>query len=461
MTQPSADRLALLYRISQRFNSSLDLDEVLKQVMDEVIAATRAERGFLMLRDATGQLVFHAARGIERQTIDAPQFQISRGVVERVAHEGLPRLSSDAQSDAWLSGRASVLGLGLRSILCVPIQLKGVAIGVIYVDNRLQAGIFTAADLELLTAIAASAANAIENARLYTNLIELNKSLERFVPREFLQLLGQQSVMDVKLGDHTQMDMSVLFSDIRGFTTLSECMTPQENFDFLNHYLRHVSPVIRAHGGFIDQYYGDGIKALFPQQADDALQSAIGLRTALHAFNLERQQHGQEPIEIGIGLHTSTLMLGTIGEDPRMTVTVIGDAVNTTARLEGLTKLYGAAIIASEQTLQHVSDPRQYHYRYLGKVQVKGKLRPVSIVEVFDGDHEETMRAKLETRADFEEGLRLYQHGEFAAAHECFAHILAWHSSDKTVRLYHERAGHLLTHGAPPDWAGVEVLTEK
>ncbi len=166
------DRLAVLYRVSQTFNSTLELDDVLARVMDEVIAVMHAERGFLMLRNAQGQLEFQVARGLDQRTIAAPEFQISRGLVDRVAAEGQPRLTSDAQSDAWLGARASVAGLGLRSILCVPLQLKGVTTGVIYVDNRLQVGIFNADDLDLLSTIAATAATAIENARLYKVAVE-------------------------------------------------------------------------------------------------------------------------------------------------------------------------------------------------------------------------------------------------------------------------------------------------
>src|SRR5574341_1141604 len=170
MAQPSPDRLNLLYRVSQAFNSSLDLDEVLKRVMDEVIATTRAERGFVVLREPDGQLVFRAARGLEQTTIDAPEFQISRGVVERVVSEGKARLTSDAQQDAWLGTRESVRGLKLRAVVCVPLALKGQPLGAIYVDNRMQAGIFTSGDLELLNAIAASAAVAIDNARLFRDV---------------------------------------------------------------------------------------------------------------------------------------------------------------------------------------------------------------------------------------------------------------------------------------------------
>ena len=171
-SQPSSDRLALLYRLSRTFNSSLDLDEVLNRVMDEVIAATRAERGFVMLREADGRLIFRVARGMDRETIDDPQFQISRSVVERVAREGQPILTSDAQRDARFSMRQSVQSLGLRSILCVPLKIKEEVSGVVYVDNRLKIGIFTQADLELLSAIGSSAAIAIENARLYQVAVE-------------------------------------------------------------------------------------------------------------------------------------------------------------------------------------------------------------------------------------------------------------------------------------------------
>jgi phosphoserine phosphatase RsbU/P len=168
-----SDRLALLYRVSQTFNSTLDLDEVLNSVLDEVITSTRAERGFLMLvDDHTSKLRFQAARGLDQHTIDDPQSQVSLGVIDRVFSEGRPLLTSNAQSDDWLSERKSVMMLGLRSVLCVPLQRKGQITGIIYVDNRVQSGIFTSDDLDLLTSIAASAVVAIENARLYQLAVE-------------------------------------------------------------------------------------------------------------------------------------------------------------------------------------------------------------------------------------------------------------------------------------------------
>jgi signal transduction histidine kinase len=170
---PPGDRLDLLYRLSQTFNSSLDLDQVLHRVMDEVIAATGAERGFVMLREPDGQLSFSVARGLDRETIDDPEFQVSRSVVGWVAEQARSVLTRDAQADDRLSVRPSVQALGLRSILCVPLKSKEQVSGVIYVDNRVQAGAFLPADLELLASIAASAAIAIDNARLHRERVAI------------------------------------------------------------------------------------------------------------------------------------------------------------------------------------------------------------------------------------------------------------------------------------------------
>jgi sigma-B regulation protein RsbU (phosphoserine phosphatase) len=200
MARSELDSLTLLLQVGQLFNSTLDLGEVLNLVIDQVIAALRAERGILLLYDEDGQLRVRAARGVDRQTLESPEFEYSRSIVERVAREGEPLLTSDAQDASWLSTRQSVIALGLRSVLCVPLHVKGTRIGVVYVDNRLQAGIFTPEDLELLTTIAGSAATAIENARLYEIAVEkgrmeqelqMARSLQAsFIPRATPALEG-------------------------------------------------------------------------------------------------------------------------------------------------------------------------------------------------------------------------------------------------------------------------------
>jgi sigma-B regulation protein RsbU (phosphoserine phosphatase) len=196
----SGDRLALLYRLSQTFNSSLDLNEVLNRVIDEVIEILHAERGFIMLFAPDGSQNFSVARGLDRKTIDQPQSQISQSVVRKVATEGQPILTSDAQTDSRFNMRTSVMLLGLRSVLCVPLKAKEKVFGVVYADNRFEAAIFTPADLELLSAIASIAAIAIENARLYQMAVEqgrMQRELQMardmqttFLPQEIPQAPG-------------------------------------------------------------------------------------------------------------------------------------------------------------------------------------------------------------------------------------------------------------------------------
>ncbi len=175
---PPTNHLSLLLQLSQAFNSTLDLDALLNMVMDEVIAAVHAERGFVMLVRDDGEMSFRVARGLDQKTIEDPQFQVSRSVVSRVAKECIPLLTSDAQSDQRLSSKESIMIMGLRAILCVPLKLKDKLLGVIYVDNRVHAGAFKPEDRELLSAIANSAAIAIENARLY-QLAIVQARLER------------------------------------------------------------------------------------------------------------------------------------------------------------------------------------------------------------------------------------------------------------------------------------------
>jgi len=279
----------------------------------------------------------------------------------------------------------------------------------------------------------------------------------RFVPREFLRFLKIESIVDARLGDSVQAEMTIMFADIRSFTSLSESMSPQQNFDFINSYLSRVGPVIRQYNGFIDKYIGDGIMALFPNRAEDAVQAAIEMQHQVKIYNLHRQNSGYQPISLGIGLHTGTLMLGTIGEAERMESTVISDAVNLASRVEGLTKLYGVGIVASVQTLCRLDDPQHYKCRFLDRVQVKGKKTPVGVFEIYDGDSDTMIQLKAQTQTYFEQGIFLYYQQQFAQARRMFRRVLQVNKSDKAASFYAERCAILMKNALIMTLEGIEI----
>lgn len=298
-------------------------------------------------------------------------------------------------------------------------------------------------------------------AKRTAELAQLNAIYERFVPREFLAFLQKKSILDVRLGDQIQQELTIVFSDIRGFTSLSEKLSPQGTFEFINEYLAWVTPTIREYNGFIDKYIGDAVMALFPEQGDHAIQAAIAMQDQITRYNVYRKRQQKTSIQIGIGIHTGSLMLGIIGQEERMQGTVISDAVNLASRLESLTKQYAASLIISEQTLASLSEPSKYNFRFLGKVQVKGKKLPVSVFEILDAEELSIRTLKLQTKAEFEKGMRLYYERQFAEASVEFYNVLKSNPKDKVARLLLERAAHYMVYGVPADWANADILTEK
>ena len=288
------------------------------------------------------------------------------------------------------------------------------------------------------------------------NISLMNEANARFVPRQFLEYLGKDSIADIQLGDQVQKEMAVLFTDIRDFTTLSELMTPKENFNFLNNYLGYMEPVIRNNGGFVDKYIGDSIMALFPESTEHAINAAIEMRIKLSEFNHIISQFGQAPIDSGIGIHTGSLMLGIVGGEGRMEGTVISDAVNTAARLEGLTKIYGSKIIITEETLIKINDPTLYNYRFLDVVKVKGKKEAVYIFEIIDGDPEDIRELKDKTKESFNKAIQHYKNKDFNKALKLFKEIREVNQADQATQLYIDRCQKFIDLGFPDDWDGVE-----
>ena len=286
-------------------------------------------------------------------------------------------------------------------------------------------------------------------------LKETNQAYARFVPNEFLQLLNKNNIVDIQLGNNVKMNMTVLFSDLRSFTTLSENMSPQENFNFINAYLKEMEPIIRRHNGFIDKFIGDAIMALFIK-ADDALNASLTMLQKLDNFNQEFSQ-----IKIGIGLNTGELMLGIIGEQNRLQCTVISDAVNLASRLENLTKTYKSTLIISEETFLNLTDPYQNIIRFLDNIKVKGRTERVNIFEVFDCDEPQIREKKLATLPIFEEAVSLYQVHCFSKAKKLMQKCLDKNPHDAAAEVYLQRCQNFLNVDHSEAWEEIGKIMKR
>ncbi|MGK5093969.1 pentapeptide repeat-containing protein [Deltaproteobacteria bacterium TL4] len=297
--------------------------------------------------------------------------------------------------------------------------------------------------------------------KIHLELSKTNLAYGRFVPMEFLQLLGKRSIVDVNLGDQVQKNMSILFSDIRSFTSLSEQMTPAENFQFINEYLSYMEPIVIQHRGFVDKYIGDAIMALFDHNADDAVKASVDMLKELQNYNNHRNLLGKPSIQIGIGINTGSLMLGTIGGNNRMDGTVISDAVNLASRIEGMTKNYGASILISEYTFYQLKAPHTFSTRIVDRVQVKGKKDPVSVFEILDGEPPHQRELKKATASVFEQGLALYHLQEFDAAKSLFVGCQHKNPDDRALQLYIQRCEQYATRNPHEPWDGITRLDSK
>lgn len=283
----------------------------------------------------------------------------------------------------------------------------------------------------------------------------------RFVPYDLLKLLKKESIVDVNLGDHILSEMTILFADVRNFTVISEKMSVRDNFDFINSYLKHLGPVIRNNKGIIDKYLGDGIMALFSGQVDDALNAALSMHRVLEKYNKSKDSMRYHTVHLGIGIHSGSVMLGTVGEEQRMDGTVISDTVNLASRIEGLTKYYNALVIISNKVVEQLTQKDAYFIRYLDKIRVVGKMEPVCIYEVCDAEDKEIIALKKATLQDYNQALDYFYSRRFKEAARLFAQIMKANPNDKPAQMFYERAHHFTTHEPPSDWDGVIIYDKK
>lgn len=304
-------------------------------------------------------------------------------------------------------------------------------------------------------------------AKSYKQNMALTQMFEKFVPTQFLKTIAPEGIENIELGRAESGNITVLFSDIRSFTNLSETMTPQELLNFLNAYLKRMNEPIHANHGFIDKFVGDAIMALFDRpdgddadEARDAVLAALAMQEALQVYNQSRRSRGYLPISIGIGIHSGYAIIGTVGSADRMDSTVLGDVVNLASRLEGLTKYYNSKIIISSQ-VNNLLGGQAILRRKLDFVNVKGKDKPVEIFEIYNNDEEPARERKQYISEPYHAGLSSYYSRHWDAALNLFQLCLQAYPEDVVSRMYVDRCLEYKKQPPAKDWNGSLQLTHK
>jgi len=392
-----AETLSRIYELNELLGSVFKLEEIFAKVSEMIFRLTPADRFLVLLKNAeTGELDpfmadFRRRPRTQASSINsataAREISVSRTVLDRVISERISLLSLDTQADERLASAKSIIMQNIHSVMCAPLLGKDGVLGAIYVDCQQLIQTFTEDDLDFLNAVAGGTSIAVDNAMTHTRLVkeELARAkYGRFMPRFVVdQILANPH--ELILGG-TNAVVTVLFSDIRGFTTMSESLPPETVVQILNEYFSDMAPIVFSHKGLLDKYIGDGMMALFgvpyasEEAAVNAVSAAIAMQRRMEAVNQALRAIGLSEISIGIGINTGMATVGYIGSEERTDYTAIGDSVNLAARLEK--EAQAGQIIISQATRQAIGDRFPVRPADKGEVKVKGKRVPVQIYEV-------------------------------------------------------------------------------
>ena len=268
---------------------------------------------------------------------------------------------------------------------------------------------------------------------------------KRYVPRGLIRLLGAENIRDIDVGQHAECKVTIVFMDIRNFTTISEGLSSEETFELINSFLDLAVPVIESRGGIIDKFIGDAIMAIFPEDADEALLAVREILTGIPGLRLPAAAPG--PISVGAGINTGFVMVGALGNHQRMEVTIVGDSVNLASRLEYLNKTYGTSCVISEATLNSLELPDQFSLRMIDRIRVKGKVRPQSIYELIDVYPEDKKQRIQSTAEAFENALANFHMNNVDSAQQHLRECIATSPDDHVAQLYIDRCEQYLGGG--------------
>ena len=375
----------VLVQVAKAMLQSDDLQSLLETVMDMIFRYLPVERGLIILFDEDGKPVPKLTKFLDDS--DAQEIPISRTILKMVAEQQVALMTSNALEDARLLGGKSIAIHGIRSAMCVPLWNRQHVIGAVQVDSRIHIGRFTEEDLDLLTALANFAAVAIERAQL-TEKVEQERKIRSKMERYHSPAVIDEIVKGVVSADEQEIraaEVSILFADISGFTSVSETKLPEEVAEFLSHFFSCAVEAIFAYGGTLDKFIGDAVMAFFgapiPQDdhADRAVLAGLMLQRLVGDWNAERERQGLPQVRIRVGINSGAAVVGNVGTEKRVDYTVLGSSVNIASRLEsGVAK--PGQIVISQNTLDRmigsfVTEP-------LGEFALKGLQQKMPVYSV-------------------------------------------------------------------------------
>jgi len=377
------ERLRIGHELARAVGSELDLDKLLPKILDKAFELVGADRGVILLMDDKGEL---SPRFVKtRSGKSDPNIVLSKTVMAEVTNNKAAVLSSDATMDARFSGAHSIIMQGIRSTMTLPLLHSSELLGIMHLDSLFTSNAFTEKDLQICTGMAAQAAISIQNARLASRIekeAQTRAQISRLIPPSVVEQVVKGELTIEKGGRLTEVTM--LFSDIRGFTTMSDGRPPQEIVNTLNEYFEVMVDILFKYSGTLDKFVGDEIIGLFgaPIPIDDApfkaVSCALAMLSALEEFNRTRASENLAAIRIGIGINTGNVITGSIGSTRALQYTAIGDAMNVASRLVNVAS--SGEIIVSEDTFRKIAG--RIDATQLPPVKVKGKAEELKVYRI-------------------------------------------------------------------------------
>lgn len=454
----------MIYGLSEMISEKIDTTSIAEIALQESSQIIGSTHGLFLMYDPDEDVVAKLASFGDNPNSDE-NIKVQNTILKTLILKGNAAIVPEKQISDNLSIRH------LKAVMYAPLKVKHRTLGMVILGHK-EKKEFTAAELKLLTTIALQSAAAIESAHLYQKGLKESRDREeairvihevsqKFVPSEFIKSLGKAKITEVLLGDLAEREVTVVFADIRDFTTISESLSPRDNFMFVNGFNNRMGPIVRKNEGFIMQYLGDGFMALFPKGAQGALSASVEMHQALHEYNEERALKNRLPVKIGVGMQNGNLIMGITGDNHRLDAAIISDTVNTAARIEGLSKHYSTSILLTKECIENLTDPELFDFRFLGPVQVKGKQKAIDLYECINGDDSALFKHKLKTMSAFNNAMGLYFNKEFAMAAVAFQEIFKMNTMDKTSKLFLNKSAHLITQEIEENWKGVELMKSK